>query len=87
MRLETGQGSEDSVSFASSDNNADVSKDSNDSNKACFYQNKNCEFTLNNSNQLLMSNYNSPTFIENNRNELLKQDLEAMRQKLLQEVT
>lgn len=34
-----------------------------------------------------MSNYNSPTFLENNRNELLKTDLEAMRDKLLQEIT
>ncbi len=78
---------EESVSFSSSKCDADVSKDSNDISKACFYQNRHCEFTLNNSNQLLMSNYNSPTFIENNRNELLKTDLEAMRLKLLQEVT
>ena len=33
------------------------------------------------------SNFNSPTFLENNRNELLKTDLEVMRVKLMEEIT
>lgn len=41
---------EESVSFWSSNCDADISKDSNHISKACFYQNKNHEFTLNNSN-------------------------------------